>query len=317
MSLINYEVSSVKAFAPATSANFSVGFDIMGASLDGIGDILTLIKRTDSLICLTRVSGVEGSEDLPVDPHKNIATAVILRLQKDFKINFGFNVELEKGIPIGSGMGGSSASAVAAVIAFNGFLNKPLTIDEIIKYSLFGEAIASGTAHGDNVIPAIIGGFLLINSLDRYKFTRLPNLGMSLIIIHPDMEIKTSYARELLESPFLLKNITEHQQNLASVIVGLYTGNISLLKEHMVDKLIEPRRKEIIPFFDEVKNVALREGAISCSISGAGPAIFALSLGKTNEIAKAMQAVFINGGYKASIHVSSLDAPGASIQEVR
>ena len=317
MSLINHAINSVTAFAPATSANFSVGFDIMGAALEGIGDTLTLIKRTDSIISLTRVSGVEGSRNLPIDPHKNIATAVIMKLQKDFKVNFGFNVELEKGIPIGSGMGGSSASAVAAVIAFSGFLNKPLTINKIIDYALFGEAIASSATHGDNIIPAILGGFLLINSLERYKFTRLPNLGMELIIIHPDMEIKTSDARELLEPPFLLKNITNHQQNLASVIVGLYTSDISLLKDHMVDKLIEPRRKKIIPFFDEVQQVAMEEGAIACSISGAGPAIFALSLEKTNKIAKAMREVVVNSGYKANIHLSSLDAPGASIQEVR
>ena len=315
MSIEVNNISYVESIAPASTANFCVGFDFIGASIANIHDTVILERRSDNLLRLIEVSGDESSIRVPLVIEENITTAVLLKLKNDLNISIGFNVRLKKGIPLSSGLGGSAASSVAAVIAFNEFLETKLTLIQIIKYALYGESIASSTMHADNILPSLLGGFILINSIEHLKYTRLPHLNMHLVIMHPEIEIKTRDARNLLKEPFHLKDLTLAQQNLSSVIIALYTNDIVLLRHHMRDELIEPRRRRLIPYFDEVQSSALNAGAIGCSISGAGPAIFSLVIeNDVTMVANAMKSIYIKKNLKFSIFKTSLCAPGAMIK---
>ena len=314
---INNKVKSVTAFAPATSANFAVGYDLLGFALSGVGDNVKLTKRDDNKIIITKISGAKGAEKLPFDAEKNVSSAVIIKFLKDYNLKIGFDIEIKKGITLGSGMGGSAASSVSALIALNGFLENPCPINELVNYAIYGESLITGAYHGDNAVPSMVGGMILLQNSEPCKMIELPSPDLQVIIICPELSIETKKAREILKEPYDLADIVKHSAHLATVISALYTNDIDLLGENLKDILIEPRRAHLIKGFYEVQNNALSNGAIACGISGSGPTMFALVKNNDNatNIAKSMQETFKKFNLNSNYWISNISKKGAYITE--
>ena len=270
-------MKTVRAFAPATIANVAVGFDILGFPIESVGDEV-IVSRTEHIG--VTIDTVNGSYDsIPCDPAQNTATVGLLRMVDDFSLEFGFKVCLNKGIPLKSGMGGSAASAVAAVVAANALLDKPLSKAELFRYALMGEAIASGaTQHADNVAPSLFGGLVLVRSVEPVDIIPIPlPVDTYCVLVHPHIEIATREARAILNSHVPLKDYVNQSSNLAGFIAGCYRSDVALMKRSFSDTVIEPQRAAFIPGFEAAKHVAISEGAFGFSISGSGPSVFALT----------------------------------------
>ena len=199
MNSINQHIHSVKAFAPATCANVAIGYDILGFAFDDIGDYVTLTRRQDNQII---IESIQSNENLPQESDRNTASVVIQKVCQKLNLDVGFSIQIQKGIPISSGMGGSAASAVAALVALNAFLNSPLSPYELAYYALFGEELASGQQHADNVVPCIFGGLTLIHSLDPIEVIQLPFPEIYCVLIHPHLQVATKQARSILKQEF-------------------------------------------------------------------------------------------------------------------
>ncbi|MEK7356405.1 MAG: homoserine kinase, partial [Bdellovibrionota bacterium] len=267
------------AFAPASVANVAVGFDVLGFSTSAAGDKVTVEKIDSHSIEIVSVQGVVTK--VPTDPAKNTATAGLLRMQSELGLKFGFRVSIEKGIPLGSGMGGSAASAVASVVAANALLDQPLTPNELLSYALVGEAQASGSYHADNVAPSLLGGLTIarvrsLTSLPRVEAISLPVPdGVFCVLVHPQLVVETKAARGVLKADVHLKAHVEQLANLAGFVAACYRNDVALLRASLHDLVIEPQRAHLILGFSDVKDCAMKAGAIGCSISGAGPSVFA------------------------------------------
>jgi homoserine kinase len=299
-------MNSVSAFAPATVANVAVGFDILGFALDSVGDTVTLEKINNPGV--VEIKSITGLENLPLDPTKNTATIGLLKLLLEFQLPFGFQVTLKKGIPLSSGMGGSAASSVAAIMAANAFLPKALSKSELLMYALEGEKAASGAIHADNVAPSLFGGLTLIRSLDPIDIIPIPTPNLFCVLIHPDIKVETKYSRSVLKSDISLINHVQQNAHLAAFIAGCFKQDIDLIKRSCKDFIIENQRAHLIPGFYDVKKAALDANAIACSISGSGPSVFALAATK-NEC-ETIKNVMINAFKKAGIiHLDSWISP--------
>ncbi|CDZ75983.1 Homoserine kinase [Legionella massiliensis] len=274
MNRINPAIKSVTAFAPATSANVAVGFDILGFALDAIGDRVRLTRRDDKKIV---VESINSKDVLPRELHKNTASIAVEKLCRSMSLDLGFSIHIDKGIPLCSGMGGSAASAVAALVACNQFLTTPLTLEELAFFALSGEQAASGAAHYDNIIPCLYGGLTLIHSQKPLKIIQLPIPQLYAVIIHPHLQVSTREARKVLRQTVALKDYVRQSAKLASFIAALYENDYLLLKESLNDLIIEPQRAQFVPGFYEIKMAALDAGALGMSFSGSGPALFAFA----------------------------------------
>lgn len=288
MRSINNDIHSVTAFAPATCANVAVGFDILGFALEGVGDHVTLTRRDGNKVI---IESIISDETLPLDVNKNTASLVIQRLCQDLKLEVGFSINIKKGIPLSSGMGGSAASAVAALVAFNAFLNSPLSPNELAQYALLGEELASGQQHADNIVPCIFGGLTLIHSQDPIEVIQLPIPDVYCVLIHPHLHVSTMEARKALKASLPLKDYVKQSANLSAFIAALYTNDLGLLAKSIVDVLVEPQRAQFVPGFYKIKEAALSAGALGVSFSGSGPSIFAWvqQMQEPEAVAKAMQ----------------------------
>lgn len=308
-------MNSVKAFAPATVANVSCGFDIFGFAIQEPGDTVELYKRDEPGIVITDITGDEGR--LPRQAEKNSVTVVMLALLKHLGItDLGCEVVLRKNMPLGSGMGSSAASAVAGVVAMNELLGNPLSRKELLPFAMEGERIASGSAHADNVGPSLLGGFVVIRSYNPLDIFTIPVPDdLYCTLVHPDIEINTKDARFILRNEVSLKNTIAQMGNVAGLVAGLMKADYDLVSRSMVDVIIEPVRSILIPEFKEVKQAAISNGALGCSISGAGPSMFALSRGIENakNAGKAMQERFASAGIESAVHVSGINQGGAVI----
>lgn len=308
-------MNSVKAFAPATVANVSCGFDIFGFAIQEPGDTVELTKRDEPGIVITEITGDEGR--LPRQAEKNSVTVVMLALLKHLGISdLGCEVVLRKNMPLGSGMGSSAASAVAGVVAMNELLGNPLSREELLPFAMEGERIASGSAHADNVGPSLLGGFVVIRSYNPLDIFTIPVPDdLYCTLVHPDIEINTKDARFILRNEVSLKNTIAQMGNVAGLVAGLMKADYDLIGRSMVDVIIEPVRSILIPEFKEVKLAAMSNGALGCSISGSGPSMFALSRGIENaqNAGKAMQARFASAGIDSAVHVSGINQGGAVI----
>lgn len=307
-------MSSIKVFAPATVANVACGFDIFGLAVDNPGDEVIVKKRADDKVVITKITGDAGK--LPYDSEKNTVTVPILNYLRSIESNQGFDVELHKKMPLGSGLGSSSASSVAGVFAVNELLGNPLTTKELLPFSMEGERVACGSAHADNVAPALMGGFVVVRSyspLDIFKIPTPTNLYVT--IVHPDVEVNTKDARFILRNEVQLKKAIAQMGNVAGLVAGLMQSDYELIGRSMVDFIIEPIRSILIPEFFNVKNAALGAGALGCSISGAGPSIFAFSEGKetAEKVRIAMQAAFNKANIKTNAFVSTINQNGPKI----
>lgn len=297
---INASIQTVKAFAPATCANVAVGFDILGFAFDGLGDYVTLTKRLDNQII---IESIESKETLPFSPQQNTASIVIQKLCQRLNLNIGFSIHIQKGIPLCSGMGGSAASAVAALVACNHFLTSPLSNEELAELALFGEQEACGEAHADNIVPCLFGGFTLIQSHAPMKIVKLPVPELYCVLLHPHLQIATREARAALQNEITLHDYVKQSANLASFIASLYEKDYDLMQKSMNDLIIEPQRSKFIPEFYNIKEAAIKAGALAMSFSGSGPALFAFA--RTEEEAEKisfamrapLQKVNINSDY--------------------
>ena len=276
-------VKSLKVRATGSVANVSCGFDCIGYAIAKPVDTVT-IKTKDSPGVHITLSGSKA-DTIPPAAKYNTAGKAILSLLNNLDIDQGFNVHIEKGIPPGSGLGSSAASAAAAVVGVNELLGNPLKLEELLVHGMAGEAVSSGGFHADNIAPALFGGIILIRSYDPLDILQLPvpeNLFSTVVL--PDFVINTRDARNMLPNHVPLKSAVEQAGNLAGFILGLHEDDFDLLGRSMVDVFAEPIRAELIPGYHVVQKVAMDTGAIGCGISGSGPALFALS--DSEEMAK-------------------------------
>lgn len=304
-------MTEARAFAPASVGNVGVGFDILGHAIEGVGDTVT-VRRIDEPG--VRIHAIRGTTvDLPLGAEDNTAGAALIALRAALDLPFGFEVEIDKGIPLSSGMGGSAASCVAALVAANALLDAPLSREQLYKYSLDGEAVASGSRHGDNLGPMFLGG-LVLSTLERLVPVPVPAHWHSLLV-HPDALLETRRAREALQGSYALKEFVAQSSNLALVLAGCHAGDAGLVRAGLADVLIEPRRAPLIVGFDAAKAAALAAGAMGAGISGAGPSVFAWFEERGAAVAAApkVQAAFAAAGFDSQSWVSPINSPGARL----
>lgn len=267
---------SIKVFSPATVSNIACGFDIMGFALEKPGDEIIIRKNNKFKINITKITG--DNNTLSYDINKNTASFSILKIYQDLKIPYGIDIEIHKKMKIGTGLGSSAASSAAAVYALNELFHLKLTDSELVNYSIYGESIASGAFHADNVAPSLLGGFILIRGYEPLDIIKLKTkLNLYCTIISPNIEIKTKEARNILPKEIKLKTAIEQWGNVAGLITGLLNNDKALISRSLYDKIAEPYRANLIPNYYDIKETALENGAIGCNISGSGPSIFALS----------------------------------------
>jgi len=308
------------AFAPATVSNVAVGFDILGFAIEGVGDVVTVSKIEQPAVLISEIVDNTGSLSeiaLPSDPKQNAATAGLTKLRADLKLKFGFEVRLRKGIAIGSGMGGSAASAVGAVVAANELLPRRLSKAQLLKYALVGEQAASGSAHADNIAPCLFGGLTLVIGNDPVRVVSIPVPKEILtVLVHPRHRVETRQARDILKTEVPLADHVRQSAHLGGFIAGCYSNDLDLIKESFRDLLIEPQRAALIPALAEVKEAALRNGALGASISGSGPSVFAWATSPdlASKVRDAMlQAYAAKGLVEVNSWISPVSMQGARI----
>ncbi|WP_264564550.1 homoserine kinase [Flavobacterium sp. N3904] len=305
-------MTEIKIFCPATIANLSCGFDVLGLCLATAGDEIIVRKSDVKGVRITKIVGA----DLPMETENNVAGVAALAMLEEVETEFGFEIEIYKHIKAGSGIGSSAASSAGAVFGINELLGRPFTRKELVKFAMQGEKLASGNAHADNVAPALLGGFTLVrcsNPLDIIKIESPSELYAT--VVHPQIELKTSDARSVLKQTVSLKSAITQWGNVGGLVAGLYTQDYELIGRSLHDDIIEPIRSMLIPGFDLIKQTAYENGALGSGISGSGPSIFALSKGKENadKIAKAMSAVYEEMNLPYEIHVSKVNDEGMKV----
>lgn len=306
----------IKAFAPATVANVACGFDVLGFAIHGLGDYVTASLTEEPGLKIISISGDDGK--LPKEIEKNTAGLAVLSLLKKAgrENEIGIELEIEKKMPLGSGLGSSAASSAAAVFAVNELLGNPFSRNDLLPFAVEGELAASGTAHADNVAAALIGGFILVKTHQPPDVISLNTPDkLHCTIIHPEIEIQTKNSRKILKKQVSLEKAVTQWGNLGSLIAGLYTNDYDLIGRSLHDEIIEPVRSVLIPGFSEMQKAALDHGALGCSISGSGPSLFALSTSQdqAEEIGKAMGTVLKNIGLEYNLHISKINTEGASV----
>lgn len=300
-----------RAFSPASVGNVAVGFDILGHALVGVGDTVT-VRRIDAP--QVRIAAIRGAAfALPLRAEDNTAGAALIALRQALALPYGFEVEIDKGIALGSGMGGSAASCVAALVAANALLDAPLPRQALYPFALAGEAVASGGRHGDNLGPMLLGG-LVLSTAEQLVPIPLPAAWHSLLV-HPDAVLETRRARAALQGHYALPEFVAQSANLALVLSGCFTGDAALVRAGLRDVLVEPRRAGLIAGFAAARDAALAAGAMGASISGAGPSVFAWfeHAEAAHHAQAAVQRAFAEAGFDSQAWVSPLNAPGACL----
>jgi len=307
-------LAQATAFAPASSANLGPGFDLLGHSLEGWRDHATVYRIDAPEVRIEAIEGVVT--ELPARAADNTAGAALMSMRKALNLPFGFAVHLQKGIPLGSGLGGSAASAVAAVVAANALLEAPLPHIALYPFALDGEAVASGSRHGDNIAPSLLGGLIAAFNTEIAEPVRLtaPEW-LYTAVVHPAMVLETKVARAALFAPYALGDFVRQSHHLAALLIGLARSDEGLIRQGLGDVLVEPRRASLIPAFAEVKQAALDAGALGASISGAGPSIFGWFVGRAAAEAGGaeMKKAFAQAGLAASVLISPVAGPAAAI----
>lgn len=304
--------NEIKIFSPATVANVACGFDVLGFCLDNKGDEMVIRKVSEKGIKITHIEGY----DLPFEADKNVAGVSALAMYEHANPDCGFEIEIYKNIKPGSGIGSSAASAVGSVFGMNELLGKPYNKTQLTYFAMKGEALASKSEHADNLAPAIFGGFTLVKSTLPLDILQIPTPSeLYATLIHPQIEIKTSDAREILPKQVSLKDATAQWANVGSLIHALHTSDYKLIHRSLQDIIVEPHRKQLIPYFDDVKFAALEAGALGCAISGSGPSIFALSQSKETalKVENTMQIVYLKTSIEFNTFVSDINIQGIKI----
>ncbi|HEY1874326.1 MAG TPA: homoserine kinase [Steroidobacteraceae bacterium] len=304
-----------RAFAPASVGNVAIGFDILGFAIDTLGDRVTVTRSATPGVEVSAVRGIAG--ELPREARDNTAGRALLALHEAVRPGFGFSLEIDKGIPLGSGLGGSAASAVAAVVAGNALLPHPVSRLELLKFAMAGEAVASGARHADNIAPSMFGGLVLTVGIDQPRVKQIPvPVAIRAVIVHPHMFIATAKARSILKESVDLSDFVWQTAHLAGFISGCYTDDLDMIRASFEDVVIEPQRAALIPGFQEVRRGAMEAGALGCSISGAGPSVFAWTLEPTAQaVLAAMRREFARQSLASDHWVVEVRSPGARLIE--
>jgi len=305
-------MKEIKIFSPATVANISCGFDVLGLALDSLGDEMIFRKTTTKGIIIKKIEGAK----LPYETSLNVAGVVAKAMFDKIDVNFGIEIEIYKNFKPGSGLGSSAASAAGTAFAVNELLDKPFNSLELANFAVIGEKLACGAPIADNVAPAIFGGFTLVrdyNPLDIIKLNTPKDLYVN--ILHPQIEIRTEDARTILSDTVPLKKAIKQWGNVGALVSGLYTENYELISKSLIDVIVEPQRSKLIPYFDLVKKIALKNGALGGGISGSGPSIFALSKGSktADKVQKAMNSIYDSTTIKYNSYVSKINNEGIKI----
>lgn len=302
---------SIKVFAPATVANVVCGFDILGFAVNEPGDELEMETSTKPGVNIISIEGDEGR--LPLDPQKNTVSAGVISFLKHIgREDVGLNIKLIKKMPMGSGLGSSSASAVAGLFAANELLGKPLSKMELLPFAMEGEALACGHGHADNVAPALFGGFTLIKSYEPLEVIALPVPKLFCALLYPHVDVPTRDARQIIRSKVLLKDAVTQWGNIAGLISSLYTHDYDLLGRSLKDVIVEPIRSILIPEFDNMKAYAMENGALGFGISGSGPTVFSLfrSPDDAQKVITNLQKMLADKGIKSNIYLSEINETG-------
>jgi len=307
--------AAATAFAPATVGNVAVGFDILGHAFGVIGDRVGAVRTGESGVRIRAATGVAG--ELPLEAARNTAGQAVLSLLEAASPPFGVELTIDKGIPLGSGLGGSAASAVAAVVAANALLEQPLPQVELLGHAISGEAVASGARHADNVAPALLGGLVLTVGIDRPRVKRIPvPPSVRCVLLHPRMFLSTEHARGILTRHVDLSDVVWQMANLGGFLAGCYTNDLALIREAFEDVIVEPQRAALIPGFAAAKQAALAAGALGCSISGAGPSVFAWCESAAAASARdAMLRAFADAGLACDHWIAPVGGDGARLVE--
>ncbi|HEY2682764.1 MAG TPA: homoserine kinase [Steroidobacteraceae bacterium] len=306
-------LNDVTAFAPATVANVGIGFDILGHTVEAVGDRVRLKRIGEPTIKILSITGVAG--DLPVIPEQNTAGRAVQAMHQDLELDFGFEMHIEKGIPLGSGLGGSAASAVAAVVAANALLARPASRLQLLQYAMQGEIVASGSAHIDNIAPCLFGGLTLTVGIDTPRVKQIPvPPSLRCVLVHPHMYLGTREARAMLKTDVTRSDFVWQSANLAGFISGCYSNDLEMIRDSFNDVIIEPQRHSLIPGFKDVQRGAMSAGALGCSISGAGPTIFAWAeIQYAEAVRGAMVAAFRDNNLDSDSWISGMENYGARV----
>ncbi len=306
-------MKEISILSPATVSNVVCGFDCLGFALDAPLDEMT-VRLTDE-------KGVkiinQDLYNLPTEPEKNVAGVALSAMLDAIKENVGFEVEINKKIKPGSGIGSSAASAVGAVVAANHLLDERFSKLELAEFALAGEFVASQGRHADNVAPCLFGGFVLVRSVNPLDIIQLDFPKLFATVIHPQIEIKTSTARAILPKDVSLKSAVKQWSNLGALIAALSKGDYELISRSLEDYIVEPYRKTLIPHFDELKSASLNAGALGGGISGSGPSVFMLSenLENARKVEKTMREIYATTKIDFNVYVSGINPEGVRIRQ--
>jgi len=304
-------MKKIKISAPATVANLVCGFDILGMALSDPNDIMEVSLLDEPVIRIKHADDY----DLPVEPAKNVAGAALMALQEACENKIGFEVVINKYIKPGSGLGSSAASSAGAVVAANHLLGNIFSKEDLVRFAMNGEKVASGVKHADNLAPCIYGGVTLIRAILPLDIIPLSAPPLHVTVVHPQIEVKTSDARQILRKEVQLKNAIMQWGNIAGLVTGFLKSDYALIGRSLEDVIIEPVRSILIPGFDEVKMNSKEAGALGGGISGSGPSIFMLSQEEktAREVEKIMKNVFQNIGVEYKTYVTSINYEGVKV----
>ena len=302
-------MNEIKLFSPATVANVSCGFDVLGFCLESIGDEMIIRKTINKGVKITKIEGY----DLPFEVDKNVAGVSAMALYEAANPECGFEIEIYKNIKPGSGVGSSSASAAGSVYGMNALLGNPYSALELTAFAMKGEAIASQSEHADNIAPALFGGFTLVKSLEPLEILQIPTPeDLFAVVIHPQIEVKTVDARKILPKDIPLKKAITQWSNVGSLIHGLHTNDYQLISRSLVDVVVEPFRSQLIPGFESIKDAALKNGALGTGISGSGPSVFSLckSHSTATKVESAIRQAYTKQTIAFEVYVSKINRDG-------
>jgi homoserine kinase len=307
-------LNTASAFAPGGVGNIGVGFDLLGHSIEGVRDVVRVRRIEEPTVRILVIRGRgTGADTLPLDAERNTAGQALVALREGLGVAHGFELELEKGIPLGSGLGGSAASCVAALVAANALLDAPLAREALYPFALDGESVSSGSRQGDNVAPMLLGGVVLATATRMIPLA-VPDW-LHAVVVHPDQVLETRRARAVLADPYPLPVVVAHSAHLALFLTGLQRGDAGMIRDGLHDVLVEPRRAPLIAGFVQVKSAALDHGALGASMSGGGPSVFAwfASKAEADAAAPAMRSAFVDAGFDARAYVSPVNGPRAEL----
>lgn len=307
-------MSSIKIYAPATVANVVCGFDIIGFALQDPNDEMYMRLSDKPGVTIRNLDDY----NLPTEPEKNVAGAALLAMLEQLPPGTGFEVEIRKNIKPGSGIGSSAASAAGAVVGANALLDNKFSREDLVRFAMFGEKVASGVKHADNIAPCIYGGFTLIRSIFPLDIIPLQAPPLHVTVVHPQIEVRTSDARSILKQKVLLKDAIRQWGNIAGLVAGLTKGDYALIGRSLEDVIIEPVRSILIPGFDEVKQKCAEAGALGGGISGSGPSVFMLSESQSaaKQVEKVMAEVYTRIGIDFHTYVTTVNNGGARVELV-